>query len=655
MRRLRVQIVQQGAWDTARESLPLAAGYLAATIQGRAGLSRDVAVEIVSFRGGTDVAAMARRLFVEPPDVLAFSVQGWNFRHFVELADTFKQVRSDGLVIFGGTHVANQAERVFRLCPAVDMVANGEGEHTLAEILQHVLAGRRDALGGLAGVSVRLSNDEFFTSAAAPRIQDLDAIPSPFLTGAIPLATPQGDFRYDVALMETNRGCPYSCAMCFWGGAIGQKVRKFSRERLREELELFGRSKASNLVLCDANFGVFEEDLLFVEDLIRTREKFGFPQTLDTSWAKNKSARFYELVRLMKQHRLSGSFTLALQSLDSGALELMRRQNMKINAWEDLAAWLREEGVDCYGELIWGAPGETADSFLAGYNKLARVTPRIAVYPLQVLPNTEYASSRKTHGLTTIRQTVDDFEYVLEHDKMSLSDNVRIQDFMFWARTLGEHMLLRYTWSALRRFCGLEQGDVVRRFTDWIADSSHPAAARLRDRPGLFVTAEVVSWQLRRIYDDPAFASLMSAWWTQDIVSRIPLQSRQLATLLFEFDQICRPMWDPERETGDLRIDAREGLTYLVKRAEVIDAPAVAAALDAGAEPGQDALQIREVDIRYRAGFREFVDSHEIAAHFFGKPDWDTAATPCAPPAARMALGRERQADGLLTPVAAGG
>ena len=51
----------------------------------------------------------------------------------------------------------------------------------------------------------------------------------PFLTGAIPMVDAAGNFLYDVGMLETNRGCPYSCSFCYWGGATGQKVRSFSR------------------------------------------------------------------------------------------------------------------------------------------------------------------------------------------------------------------------------------------------------------------------------------------------------------------------------------------------------------------------------------------------------------------------------------------
>ena len=260
-----------------------------------------VDIGISNFRGGCTHVQMADALFAGGvPDVLAFSVLGWNFRAFGTLAETFKQLNPDGLVVFGGTHVANQADRVFRLFPDVDVVVNGEGELTFQELLRRYRpGGEPDQLAGVAGISWR-SPAGPVDNLPRPRMEDLDIIPSPLLTGAIELTDAGGAFRYDVALMETNRGCPYKCSFCYWGGAVGQRVRAFSRSRLREELELLAKQKVHTVVVCDANFGMLPIDVEFVDDLIEVRDQYGFPRAFETSWAKNKSTVFYEIVHRMK-------------------------------------------------------------------------------------------------------------------------------------------------------------------------------------------------------------------------------------------------------------------------------------------------------------------------------------------------------------------
>ena len=139
-------------------------------------------------------------------------------------------------------------------------------------------------------------------------------------------------------------------------------MHSFSRERLREELEFFGRKRIQNICLCDSNFGMLAADQTFLEDFIATRSQHRFPHALTTSWAKNKGKLFYDIVRTMRQAGLSADFTLAIQTLDPDALRSSRRQNMAINKFEDLCEWLHNEGLGAYAEMIWGLPGETYDS-----------------------------------------------------------------------------------------------------------------------------------------------------------------------------------------------------------------------------------------------------------------------------------------------------
>jgi hypothetical protein len=429
--------------------------------------------------------------------------------------------------------------------PDVDLVANGEGETIFPPLLRAYLDGQAVAdLLDIPGISFRVGND-VHTTPEAPRIQDLDTIPSPFLTGAIPLTDGNGDFRYDVALMETNRGCPYKCAFCYWGGAVGQKVRAFSRERLRAELEIFGYHKVHTVVLCDANFGMLQGDLEFVEDVIRTREKFGFPRAVEGSWAKNKSKVFYDIVRLMKQEGMKSSFTLALQTLNDSALTQMHRKNMKLNAWEDLVGWLREEGLDCYAELIWGAPGETGETFLEGYDKLANYMTRIAVYPLLLLPNTEYTDGRERFGFHTVRGEKDDFEYVLANNTMTVEQNLEMKKFILWARSLAEHLVFRHIWAPLRELAGLTQSAVINDMIRWFETSPIPAATRLAEVAGRVRSRpSAVPEFLREVYSEPELDKLFASWWAENIEPRLPADTARFISEVFRYDCLTRPIFD---------------------------------------------------------------------------------------------------------------
>ena len=335
--RLLVHLVQQGVWAQEAGSMPLACGYLKAILDQDTTTKSMCKTTIYNF-GGTATAQLIIRKLLEQgvPDIVGFSVFGWNYHLFANVSETLKQISPRVLIVFGGPHVANHAARLFRLYPWVDIVVNGEGEHTFRDIVHARLGDdTHQAFREVRGISFH-QGSRVATTPDRDRIANLDDIPSPILTGSIDFIDHDGRFIYDVAIMETNRGCPYKCSFCYWGGAIGQRARSFSRERLRAELEVLAKLRVETIALCDANFGMFREDAQFVEDLLDIKATYGYPRSLETSWAKNKSANFRSIVSLMRAGGLRSSFTIALQSLDDTALTLMNRRNMPLNNWRSL-------------------------------------------------------------------------------------------------------------------------------------------------------------------------------------------------------------------------------------------------------------------------------------------------------------------------------
>lgn len=621
-----VALVHQGIWDMEKLSMPLALGYIKAYALQDPEIAKSVDFRIFNYRGADQPIRMVPEVLIEsPPDILACSVFGWNFRNFGQLATTFRQVNPEGWTIFGGTHVAAQADRVFRLYPEVDVVVNGEGEITFAHLLRARLAGRsKHELHDIRGISFRTADGVLVTTEEEPRIKDLDTIPSPFLTGAIPLVDANGEFLYDAVTMETNRGCPYKCAFCYWGGAIGQKIHAFSRERLRQEVELFGKMHVENICLCDANFGMLPADQDFLEDFLGARSAHHFPRALTTSWAKNKGKIFYDIVRTMRETGLHADFTLAIQTLDPDALRTSRRLNMALNKFEDLCEWLHKEGLGSYAEMIWGLPGETYESFLSGYDRIARFVPRIATYSNLLLPNTAYDHERLEHKFVTIRGQDYDFEYILAHVTMTLDDNRKMHAFMFWARIIAEYMFLRHIWIPLRERCSLTQSTVLLDLNAWIeTQTSDPAALAL-----LSCRTEVVSnldasrmgRPVRVLYQHMGIPALLERWWNESILQKAAPELHAFLRELLRYESALRPVHEDVAKAEQLETVTLDETSYFVRRGIVFQFDIVAAIA-----PGVDTTRAPEpkemppVDYYYQVGFSHHIDNHEIIIQYRGK------------------------------------
>lgn len=443
------------------------------------------------------------------------------------------------------------------------------------------------------------------------------------MTGAIPLVDDNGEFLYDAVTMETNRGCPYSCAYCYWGGATGQKIHSFSSARLAAELELFGRHHIQNICLADANFGMLPQDQVFLEDFLRTRSRHHFPVALTTSWAKNKGKMFYDIVRTMRKAGLHADFTLAIQTLDPEALRLSKRTNMAINKFEDLCEWLHQEGLGAYAEMIWGLPGETYESFLRGYDRVARHVPRIATYSNLLLPNTAYEAERLEHKFVTIRGVDYDFEYILEHATMPFADNRRMHAFIFWARVVAECMYFRYIWGPLREWCGMTNSAVMLDLNAWLDTQDDEAALALRacrDEVVSTLDTSRIGRPLRLLHQDPRSLRLFQRWWDESILPRARPELRPFLQELFRYETIMRSVHEDRGRAEGLDVETIDDIQYFVRRGVTFeyDVPRAIAPSAIHTPPAGPSPQPPH-DYYYKVGFSNYIDNHEIVAQYCGK------------------------------------
>jgi hypothetical protein len=297
---------------------------------------------------------------------------------------------------------------------------------------------------------------------------------------------------------------------------------------------------------------------------------------------------------------------------------------MAINKFEDLCEWLHKEGLACYAEMIWGLPGETCESFLNAYDRIAQLVPRIAIYSNLLLPNTAYDQERAEHQFVTIRGQDYDFEYILTHATMTLDDNRRMHAFIFWARIIAEYMFLRHVWILLRARCGLSQSKVLLDLDAWIATQvSEPAAAALlscRNEVVSNLDASRMGRPIRILYRDPGVLTLLEAWWNESILPKAQTELRPFLRDLFRYETIMRPLHEDQARAEGLEVETIDDTPYFVRRGVTFEfdvARAISTDGDA-TEPPQPSLQ-PPVDYFYLIGFSQHIDNHEIIAQYRAK------------------------------------
>ena len=337
-------------------------------------------------------------------DILLCSCYVWNWEITIHLAKQVKKINPNCLIIFGGPQVPEDTTGFFEKHPFVDILVHGEGEKIIENIFNTYL-GDKD-FSDVKGITTK----EFKTTFEG-RINDLDILPSPYLTSNIWELIEKVEGVKWICSWETHRGCPYLCTFCDWGSATFTKMRKFSEERLFKELEWFAENKIGYIDCCDANFGIFfERDLRLGRKLKELALTKKFPQTFQQSWAKNSSEKIIPIAKELQEGGLLTAVTLSVQSLDENTLNIIKRENMKFDKFSNLSNQFRQQGLPTYSEFIRGLPGETLETFKQGLEQLIGESKIDTIYIFHciILPNApmNIPEYREKYKIKTVRSPI---------------------------------------------------------------------------------------------------------------------------------------------------------------------------------------------------------------------------------------------------------
>jgi radical SAM superfamily enzyme YgiQ (UPF0313 family) len=318
-------------------------------------------------------------------DVIGFSHYIWNKNYCYTLARELKKSNPDCKIIFGGPETPITQSQLFQKHPYIDIVVKNEGEKCFRDILEN---------NDCSTIPGLLLNDNTKTLDTGPnvRIDELDCIPSPYLTGIFDdLIYKNKNITWNV-ILETTRGCPYSCTFCDWGSLTYSKIKKFNLDRIFSELEWFGKNGFDHVIFADANFGILERDFQIADKLIEVQKKYSNPKTYSVSWAKNQKREVVSIVKKLIEHGGNNiGLNLSLQTLDTQVLKNIKRDNLAINHVQEVFALCEKNNIPLYTELILGLPGETLESWKQNFYKLFEAGNHtgISVYQCELLENAE--------------------------------------------------------------------------------------------------------------------------------------------------------------------------------------------------------------------------------------------------------------------------
>jgi radical SAM superfamily enzyme YgiQ (UPF0313 family) len=292
----------------------------------------------------TDVAEI---LLARNPKIIGFGVYIWNVAQTTEVVATIKRVRLDVIIVLGGPEVSYETETQ-AIVHLADYVITGEADLEFAELCGQLLAGERPV--------------EKIIPAQLPEFSQLE-LPYDLYSDE--------DVAHRIIYVEASRGCPFTCEFCL--SSLDIPVRQAPLPRLITELERLLKRGVKQFKFVDRTFNLnLTTSKAILEFFLERYEPgcfFHFEMIPD-----RLPGALREVIARFPRGALQ--FEVGIQTFNEEVGELIkRRQNYE--RLEENFRFLREQtGVHIHADLIVGLPGESAESFATGFDRLVALRPQ---------------------------------------------------------------------------------------------------------------------------------------------------------------------------------------------------------------------------------------------------------------------------------------
>jgi radical SAM superfamily enzyme YgiQ (UPF0313 family) len=321
---------------------------------------------------------IAEILLAQNPKIIGFGIYIWNVAPTTEVIAAIKRVRPDIKIILGGPEVSYETENQ-SIVQLADHVITGEADLKFAEVCRGLLnqadptsdkkqieVQRPLAPVGNGGEGVRRTGEEVRLPKIIPaELPDFSQIVLPY-----DLYT-EDDIAHRIIYVEASRGCPFTCEFCL--SSLDIPVRQVPLPALLEQLQRLLDHGVKQFKFVDRTFNldvdVSKAILEFFLERYQPGHFFHFEMIPDRL---PKSLR--EIIAKFPPGALQ--FEVGVQTFNEEVSQrISRRQNYE--KLEDNFLFLRREtGVHIHADLIAGLPGETLESFAAGFDRLIALGPQ---------------------------------------------------------------------------------------------------------------------------------------------------------------------------------------------------------------------------------------------------------------------------------------
>ncbi len=351
-------------------------------------------------------------IYLEKPDVLAFSCYIWNIEPVGLLSREIKKLLPECIIIFGGPEVSYTAEEVLKENESVDFVLCGEGEEIFPVIINSIENCSQE-YKKLSGIAYREDGQVVYREGFN-LVSQLDSLTSPY-TNELLTSTENRIIYY-----ESSRGCPFSCSYCISSTFKG--VRFFSLDRVKDDLEKLVSYKPKLIKFVDRTFNCNRKRAKEIIEYIISlscNTVFHFEAAADLF-----DQELLDLLGRAPKGRIQ--LEIGLQTTNSQTLNEIERvtdlDKLKGNVKEILV----NGNIHVHLDLIAGLPYEDINSFKKSFNDVYAMRPhQLQLGFLKMLKGSKIRREADKHGYSFRDYSPYEFlenKYISFRDILSLKD-----------------------------------------------------------------------------------------------------------------------------------------------------------------------------------------------------------------------------------------
>lgn len=278
-------------------------------------------------------------------------------------------------VVIGGPHASTIPEQTLEEFQGFDMAVVGEGERTIARLMELLENHRQDEWCHLPGIAFR-QDKAIKKNAPVEELEDLDQLPLPAWD------------LFELSLynrwlaISASRGCPYRCYFCN-PNYLGKKTRIKSSSKIADEMEhSFRRFGISAFQFADAMLTFNRKHTMdLCEELIAR----GLHRKVRWECETRADSITEELLRKMKQAGCRW-IALGVETGNEGILQHVIKKGETKQQIKEAVRLARKCGLKVRSFFILGHYGETVETIQETIRFAIDLNPDVPSFGL-ILPN----------------------------------------------------------------------------------------------------------------------------------------------------------------------------------------------------------------------------------------------------------------------------